>query len=272
VAESPSQAALERMLEWVDQWAAELRAAAEHPVLGLTFERSRTTFTAAVMLTGRDYGPQAAMLARSLFEDMLLAFWMSWCLPADRVEARLDAQRRHRQFLADLTLGEDFDEATRDLCNALFGAHGQSSWWARSVVTVVDPDTKQSSYKVETRRTLATLIGDVRTVAERLADSAPSKQREDIAKVPAHLQYLLRQVNGFNNDLLHHSAVGLSALDEQIAPKTTFMIRTALYMTFDMLIFLLSRGHVTIEADYLYVRPRFDPWHAEGIPPDPAAS
>jgi hypothetical protein len=263
VTKPSSQAALEEMLAWVDRASPQLSAAAESPALRLTFERARRTFAGGVLLTGLDFGPQAAMLARSLFEDVLLAFWMSTCMAPERVEERLQAQRRYRQLLADPS-SEGLNDLDRRLLEALFGRRGELSWWSRSVVPVADPEGGQPSFRLDRRRTPWTLIDEVRRRLEQVAEAAPSEAREPILKIPDHLRYLYREVNRFNNELLHHSVTGLSALYEPVASRTTFMIRTALYMTFDMLVFLLVRGRGAVETDYLYMRPRFNPWSAEG--------
>lgn len=109
---------------------------AETLILGL-FTRSYSTYCAAVELARMGFGPQAAMLNRSLFEYMIDAHWVAAepqaaeCLIRDHhTHGRMllaDAVRKYPTFFPAIELPR-FDGAERRRLDRLFGRHGTSSW------------------------------------------------------------------------------------------------------------------------------------------------
>lgn len=101
------------------------------------FSRSLNTHSAAVEVAARGYGEQAAMLNRSLFEDMVDAHWtadepdLSVQLLRDHAKhsrmLNADAAAKYPDFIdpADIP-AVDPEERTR--LNELFGPFGTSSW------------------------------------------------------------------------------------------------------------------------------------------------
>ena len=101
------------------------------------FARSTVTYRAVLSLVRTGYDQQAVMLTRSLFEDVITAYWLA--LPEHRDEAlqRIVAHEEFSALLADdvirkhpdwtaLTLLEDPEfEAKRLELQALFGRHGE---------------------------------------------------------------------------------------------------------------------------------------------------
>ena len=105
------------------------------------FSRALSTYSGAVELARMGYGPQAAMLNRSLFEDMIDAHWVT-------VEPELSARlvEDHHQhtrmlnsdLLRDLKLAPEdeiptFTSGQRKLLTDLFGKHGGQSWTRLSI-------------------------------------------------------------------------------------------------------------------------------------------
>jgi hypothetical protein len=110
-------------------------------LLAIILSRSLSTYWSAVELARTGFGPQAAMLNRSLFEDMIDAHWIT-------VEPKLAAQRidehelHGRMLLADAleaqgTLSADelptFDDADRKAVDKVFGDYGERSWTGLSI-------------------------------------------------------------------------------------------------------------------------------------------
>lgn len=101
------------------------------------FTRSLDSFAAAVQLSASGYGAQAAMLNRSLFEDMIDAHWVA--TDPDAAKQRYEDHHEHgRMLLADavaryreefdgLELPE-FDPEERKKLDRLYGQWGSKSW------------------------------------------------------------------------------------------------------------------------------------------------
>lgn len=101
------------------------------------FARSYGTFCAAVELARLGFGPQAAMLNRSLFEDTVDAHWIA--AEPKRAEelirdhdthARMllaDAVAKYPSFFSEIELPQ-FDQAERKRLDGVFGPHGTRSW------------------------------------------------------------------------------------------------------------------------------------------------
>jgi hypothetical protein len=101
------------------------------------FARSTDTFTCAVRNLRLGYGAQAAMLNRSLFEDMADAHW----IPTDpeAAESRYKDHHEHGRMLLADTMATfthwypdldipEFDADERKRLDDLFGKYGQRAW------------------------------------------------------------------------------------------------------------------------------------------------
>lgn len=110
-------------------------------VIHTIFARSTRTYEAIVEhLGGRGFGEQAAMLNRSLFEDMVDAYWVS--LNRELAVERLGQHHRYSNrlkldvaqgfpayFGADVPeLKPPIDDDERGKLAALFGTYGERSW------------------------------------------------------------------------------------------------------------------------------------------------
>jgi hypothetical protein len=101
------------------------------------FTRSYGTFCAAVELARLGFGAQAAMLNRSLFEDMVDAHWIA--TEPIRAEALMrdhdahgrmllaDAVAKHPSLFSEVELPQ-FDADERKRLDTLFGKYGTRSW------------------------------------------------------------------------------------------------------------------------------------------------
>lgn len=106
------------------------------------FTRSTTTFGGVLHLARVGYGDQAAMLNRSLFEDLVDA---GWCvLNADTAAAWLQDHHTHRRMLlADAASSESaygssigvpkFDQVERQRLDRKFGKYGQKPWNGKNI-------------------------------------------------------------------------------------------------------------------------------------------
>jgi hypothetical protein len=101
------------------------------------FSRSTKTFWAATDLARTGFGDQAAMLNRSLFEDMVDAHWVT--LEPELARQRLEEHDLHgRMLLAEAITNEGdvlpadeiptFDPEERRRLDAIFGRYGHQSW------------------------------------------------------------------------------------------------------------------------------------------------
>jgi hypothetical protein len=128
---------LEYVAGLLDPWSGR---ALEHPhdgLMGALIARSVKTFAAFPHLVRNGYGEQAAMLNRSLFEDMVDAHWVS--VHPDLAVERYEQQTRHnsmvmaervakhRDIYPDVVLPEHDKEDRRQL-NGIFGRYGDKHW------------------------------------------------------------------------------------------------------------------------------------------------
>lgn len=108
-----------------------------------TFQRSRDTFSGVLSLIADGLPVQGAMLARSLFEDVVVAHWLvlnredpDWLVDRffrHREAIALHAERLHRKTTWQFgdVAGVDLDAARRrqnDLVKE-FGPEAQQNWW-----------------------------------------------------------------------------------------------------------------------------------------------
>jgi hypothetical protein len=111
-------------------------------IMGALLARSIKTFAAIPHLVRNGYGEQAAMLGRSLFEDMVDAHWVSLHpeLSVERYEQQIThnsmvlAERvaKHPNIYPDIEL-PIHDEDERKRLNAIFGRYGDRSWTGLSL-------------------------------------------------------------------------------------------------------------------------------------------
>lgn len=140
-------AACRRMLDAVGAYGADWRGRGGRPIADLTdvvlhtfLARSTRTFEAIVHLGSRGFGEQAAMLNRSLFEDMVDAHWVSLHreLALQRVrehhrysnQLKLDVAARFPQFFGEElpALDPPMTDEERKALKRVFGTYGQKSW------------------------------------------------------------------------------------------------------------------------------------------------
>ena len=105
-------------------------------MLVIVLSRSLNTYWSAVELARMGFGPQAAMLNRSLFEDMIDAHWIT--VEPKLAVQRIDEHHQHgRMLLAEALRAEGvtrtdklptFDSAERSALDDIFGRYGERSW------------------------------------------------------------------------------------------------------------------------------------------------
>src|SRR5580692_9466374 len=141
MSQDPDQQILEELLQWArahsGRWLVPDRRGVQ---LRTLLARATETFSAAIHLTGEGYGRQAIMLARPLFEDLVLASWTKWVADPDWIVSRLNEQNRYTILLWNElidkypSLGarvsqEEISPAERARYKVLFGSYGELSWW-----------------------------------------------------------------------------------------------------------------------------------------------
>ena len=177
-------------------------------ILHGTFTRSRDTFAATYNLVAQGYPVQAAMLVRSLFEDVIVAHWLvlnhedpNWLTA--RFQRHRDAMTLHQDRLQRETgwhLGRTLADASalKTQQNALskeFGGEAQRDWW--------DPRSNGDG------------TGDplgLRGIAQRLEKSAESGGLFRIRLAGGQEPLLARMelvVHKWLTQFLHHTALGL---------------------------------------------------------------
>jgi hypothetical protein len=177
-------------------------------IVSATFMRSRETFTATHNLVAYHFGVQAAMLVRSLFEDMVVAHWL--VLNRDDSDWLVARFQRHRDAMAlyqdklqretGWDLGRPVANAAtlRSQQNALFGEFGraaQKDWW--------DPGSEGKG----TGQPLG-----LRGIAQRLEEEAASGGMFAIRFAGGQEPLLARMelvVHKWLTQFLHHTALGL---------------------------------------------------------------
>ena len=215
----------------------------DHIVHG-TFMRSRDTFKATHNLVAYGFAVQAAMLVRSLFEDMIVAHWLVFHRDepvglVERFQRHRDAMALHQERLQRETgwnLGRAVADASnlRSKQNALgreFGAEAQKDWW---------------DLGDESGRPLG-----LRGVTRRLEESAASGGMFHIRFAGGQEPLLERMelvVNKWLTQFLHHTALGLPfALDPNGEPRTltdpSEMVLFAAVWIFGQQIYLLHDLH-----------------------------
>ena len=105
-------------------------------LLVMILSRSLNTYWSAVELARMGFGPQAAMLNRSLFEDMVDAHWIT--IEPELAVQRIEQHHNHgRMLLADAVraqgiMSDDelptFNADERKELDDVFGKYGERSW------------------------------------------------------------------------------------------------------------------------------------------------
>lgn len=174
-------------LEVVEPWRG--RPMEERTIdrpLGLMLTRATTTFWGLIELLRMGFGDQGAMLARSLFEDMVDMHWMT--VEPDAAIDRLPKHGEHADMLMtdalradpDLLDGEhlhDYDKARRAELDKLFGKFGERGWTGQSIYARVN--SIEHLWAADEHRTL---------------------------------RFAQRVIHRSNNQTLHVSAAGLASL------------------------------------------------------------
>jgi hypothetical protein len=227
--------------------------ALEELVLG-TLARGRGTYETIVDLVKKDRTLQAAMLGRSLFEDMAVTHWLVLHQAEPDWLIHKFTEHRNAMRLHDATMrtqakwmpsGDDISDLTgrEDELRREFGRYAEYDWWGR------DRDG--------TRVTMPRLV-------ERLAATErfqPRLQGEE----PILEQYYAFQHKAWTQ-ALHHTAAGMHMRpDEQggfplaVALPSPFLILFSNYWVFGQLIF------VALELGAPIVLARFEKLFLAGL-------
>jgi hypothetical protein len=244
------------------------------------FARATGTCTAASSLAAAEYGVQAVMLCRPLFEDLVLACWIKWIAHPNLVTSRLRDQERFVDLvwneLADKypslprrTVRYEPTAAERDRYIALFGEFAQIPWWETRDVALRKQPTRKGRFKpVGKPRNLSAIIDEL---AEQSVPDSPTVAiplSGPPEKLVGRLEYLRDVVNRTNNEMLHYTAVGSGLSYDASTRKwrdgpTSAVVQLALsslVITYDKLIFVMleHNGRNDLVADYLALRHRLD--------------
>jgi hypothetical protein len=151
-----------------------------------TFARATASYRAALLLCDRGFGDQAGMLNRSLFEHMVVAWWMG--LHGDDAFL-VERLRRHYDHGSVL-----FDRAEAQHPEIALGA---------------DPDRKVLSddYIAELDSEFGRFGGQWH--GKRLDELVREVEEGWTERFPGVVWKFFRIVNHWNNYLLHHSSVGV---------------------------------------------------------------
>jgi len=289
MSDSAAQQALERVLVWTrdhtndwpygDTFEGLLRA---------TFARATNTYSAAVMLTKAGYGPPAVMLARSLFEDTFVAYWMVWGPhESEWIVKRLTDQHNYFRLLRKATadsyphvagkvsLPDEADlreEKTR--YEKLFGEYGQHPWWANDIEEVKVGEGGVKRYKLIGRRSIPDLIGELEEAAEKKANTGESfLTGGPLLPLVKDMRLMYVFVQSMNNQTLHHTSLdvlgGFRTHERSLAwregPTDDVVVRRArgsLYLAFEKLIYLMGdRFNLELITEFLAINPDgFEPF------------
>lgn len=198
-----------------------------------TLVRSKDTFRAIVdRLVTDELVPQAAMLCRSLFEDMVVTHWLVANRPeeqflVDRFHDHLDAMRlneaRAKHGLGWIDAPDIFDlrgkgeRLIRD-----FGTHAERDWWG------IDQNGERINMPALVRR-----LEGVERFGPRMKGEEPI------------LQQMYSTVQKWNTQLLHHTAFGIplwiprdGSLPHEVAPPDVHAIYVQAFWTFAQIVYV----------------------------------
>ncbi len=215
------------------------------------------------------------MLARPLFEDMVLACWIKWVADPDWVVERLTEQHKYSEllwrqisekypFLEPSISKDELLVPDQDRSEAMFGTYGERAWWAVPMIKKVpNPKPGQRRYRATGKtRSLLALIEELEKAAApqsstlTIVSSRSRPPRELIDRLP----YLFDVVNRTNNQVLHYTSYGYvlahdnddKAWREGPTDDMLPLARSTLLMTYDKLIFVMLRhGNETLEKSYM---------------------
>jgi hypothetical protein len=217
-----------------------------------TVVRSARTFEGICMLLRAGLAVQAAMLTRSMFEDVIVAHWMA--LNQEDQDWLPERFLRHRDAIAlyqrklyqetkfamgpMLSAPEDLDERAADLIEE-FGKQATKDWW--------DPG-KEGGGKgkgVGLRKIIVTL--------EKVAVERKRFHPRFAGGEEALIERIDRTVHKWLSQCVHHTAVGLpfSPVDEEeaeIPPDPLLMVGFSASWLFAQQIYLIHElNHVSYE-------------------------
>jgi hypothetical protein len=197
-----------------------------------TLARSRGTYETIVDLVQGGRALQAAMLSRSLFEDMAVAHWLvfhhedpDWLI--DRYEDHALAMRLHEAEIRAAMGAPQIDDVSdiagrADELRKTYGRYAQLDWWGRD--------------RAGNRVSMPDLV-------ERLS-AAPLFQPRLKGEVPIMTQYYQLQHKTWTQTL-HHTAMGTGLLPAEagsfpteIATPSPFLILFGNFWVFGQLIFV----------------------------------
>jgi hypothetical protein len=116
-------------------------------LVAATFARSLKTFRALLVLAADGWGEQAAMLDRSLFEDMVVGYWAD-LKREEAVELLLEHQALTADVHRDVLLKYGFTEEAADMApleperraelEKKFGRYGERTWYGTHLYAMLD--------------------------------------------------------------------------------------------------------------------------------------
>jgi hypothetical protein len=271
--------ALASIVGWVRAYKDAWEFSGERGIhLRRLFARATGTCIAASSLSAAEYGVQAVMLCRPLFEDLVLACWIKWIAHPNLVTSRLRDQERYVDLiwneLADKypslprrTIRYQPTAAERDRYIALFGQFAQIPWWeTRDIVLRKQPTDKGRFKAIGKPRNLSAIIDEL---AERSVPYSPNVAVPGSGpseKLVGRLEYLRDVINRTNNEMLHYTAVGSGLSYDARTRKwrdgpTSAVVQLALsslLITYDKLVFVMleHNGREHLMIDYLALRTR----------------
>ena len=186
---------LDHVLGLLSPWRGRALEKSTDGLLAALFARTTNTFWSAVELGRSGFGEQAAMLNRSLFEDMVDLHWIvdNPDIAIERYDQHnnhasmllADALRKHPRFFPADELPAFNPDDRREL-DKLFGPYGQRSWTCES------------------------LHDRVTSIEHHWGD-----REEDLE----HLRFFRDIVHRENNQLLHVSAHSLNQVVRRTGPS-----------------------------------------------------
>lgn len=285
-----AQEVLERAVAWAETRAGRWRYDDVFGgLLRATFARATKTFAAAVMLTGAGYGPQAAMLARSLFEDAIVSYWAVWIADPDWVVRRIEDHANHMRLLTEDTAEEYADVfgeialpddlprgSERDRLLALFGRRASVSWWA-PVLNRELPDRRPGPPdRVVGVRSLHRLVRELERAAPAIDAPDSVLAQGALPRLVRDLRLMYDVVQSCNNMYLHQTGasvlIAFDAEDEswRDGPSADWVRQAqgALYLGYEKLVLLMcDRFDPALATDWFTVSPDgFTPFVASPWP------